>query len=470
MKGRVTVDQSQPEETLWRQRIFENVARFSIIGAVGVVVVFVVLWLFRPKTPLLPLLITTTLSLLFSVLAFFLSRRGKLQTAVFLYIIGLTLTTFASFDFAGGVTGPLLIFLLLLPILAGQFGGLTAMRWNVLIIILFWMAMVILESFGVLTPVALPADIARYLSYATFLTTLLLIAAVVNLFVKRGQQSLAIVQERERALAESTRLAEAAVEAERAAREHERHAAAHLRETVAGYADYLARVAAGDYTARVDVGVLDENVEGDAELHALGEYLNTTVDALVQALQQAQEVQRRYTEQAWQAVIAAGRVQPGFAYRQNQLVSEAEWLPQMVRAVDSGAPVAQDEGAAVPLVINRQVVGAIGGRHPDGRPWTSEELSLIEDVTGQLAQTIEGLRLFDDVQRRAARERVLREVTARLRSSTDPELVLKTLLREVGSVLNRPAFVRLVTSTEEKAASTTPPVNAAERQPTDVGG
>ncbi|HOT90663.1 MAG TPA: GAF domain-containing protein [Anaerolineae bacterium] len=462
MKGRATeVDQSQQEETLWRQRIFEKVARFSAIGAAGLIVAFVVLWLFRPKTPLLPLLVVAAFSVLLSLLALFFSRRGRLQTAVILYIIGLTLTTFVSFDFAGGVTGPLLMFLLLLPILAGQFGGITAVRWNVLIIILFWIATVVLESLGVLTPVALPADIARYLSYATFLTILLLIAVIVNLFVKRGQQSLAVVRERERALAESIRLAETAAEAERAAREHATHAASHLRETVAGYAEYLARVAAGDYTARVDVGVLDENVEGDTELHALGEYLNATVDALLQALQRAQETQRRYTEQAWQDVIAAGRVQPGFAYRQNQIIPEAEWLPQMVRAVDSGAPVAQDEGAAVPLVINRQVVGAIGGRHPDGRPWTTEELSLIEDVTGQLAQTIEGLRLFDDVQRRAARERVLREITARIRSSTDPEMVLKSLLREVGSVLNRPAFVRLVTPTGET------PVDAAERRSRD---
>ncbi|MBN2389394.1 MAG: GAF domain-containing protein, partial [Anaerolineae bacterium] len=223
--------------------------------------------------------------------------------------------------------------------------------------------------------------------------------------------------------------------AERELREREAHGAVHIRETVYGYVDYLSRVAAGEYAARVDVGTLEEDVEGDRELHALGEYLNTTVDALVAALNQAQEVQRRYTEQSWQDIVESGRARPGFAYRQKEITPEVGWLPQMTRAMNSAAPVVEGEGAAVPLVINRQVVGVLGGEHPDGRPWADEELALIEDVTGQLAQTIESLRLFDDVQRRAVQERLVGDVTARIRESLDVETVLKTAAQEMRKAL-----------------------------------
>ncbi|MBN2393472.1 MAG: GAF domain-containing protein [Anaerolineae bacterium] len=431
MKDQVIETDPLQEETIWRQRIFENVTRLTAIGGLGLVVVFMFLGLLETEFPARSMVGVAGAVLLFSLVSMIIVRRVSLQPAIVFYIAGLTLTTFAGINFTGGVTGPFLLFLIVFPVLAGQLGGTFAVRWGTIVVIFFWLVAMALEILGLATPVQLPTDAARALYYTVFPTSLLLVAIIVRVFVQRGQQSMTVVYERERALAESTRLAQAAAEAERESRARETRSAQHLRETVAGYAEYLSRVAAGDYTARVDVGELDENVEGDPELHALGEYLNTTVDALVAALTQSQEVQRRYAEQSWQTVVASGRVQPGFTYRQNQIVPEVGWLPQMQRAANSGKPVAEGEGVAVPLVINRQVVGALGGEHPDGRPWTEEELSLIEDVTGQLAQTIESLRLFDETQRRAVQERLVGEITARVRESLDMETVLKTAAEQI---------------------------------------
>ena len=46
-------------------------------------------------------------------------------------------------------------------------------------------------------------------------------------------------------------------------------------------------------------------------------------------------------------------------------------------------------------------------------------------------------------QRRARREQTLREITARVRGSTDPDTIVRTALRELGNTLGRPTFVRL---------------------------
>jgi len=316
-------------------------------------------------------------------------------------------------------------------VIVGLIGGVKPLRYASILMSVVYLTMAALEITQILPPQPI-ADTMRWpLEVFLFLNALGVTAVVSGGFILQTERSIDAERQRSFELVEASRQAEQLAIAERELREREAYSAVHLRETVAGYADYLSRVAAGDYTARLDVGVLEENVEGDSELHALGEYLNTTVDALVAALTQSQEVQRRYAEQSWQTVVQSGRVQPGFAYRQNQITPEAEWLPQMTRAVDSGAPVAEGEGAAVPLVINRQIVGAIGGQHPDGRPWTEEELSLIEAITGQLAQTIESLRLLDDVQRRAVQERLVGEVTSRMRESLDMETVLKTAAKEM---------------------------------------
>jgi len=377
------------------------------------------------------LLAMVLLFLFLSSIGLRLIRRQQLYRAIMVYLPGLVMSLTVILYFLGGVTGPVTLGFIVGGVIVGLIGGVKPLRYASILMSVVYLTMAALEITQILPPQPI-ADTMRWpLEVFLFLNALGVTAVVSGGFILQTERSIDAERQRSFELVEASRQAEQLAIAERELREREAYSAVHLRETVAGYADYLSRVAAGDYTARLDVGVLEENVEGDSELHALGEYLNTTVDALVAALTQSQEVQRRYAEQSWQTVVQSGRVQPGFAYRQNQITPEAEWLPQMTRAVDSGAPVAEGEGAAVPLVINRQIVGAIGGQHPDGRPWTEEELSLIEAITGQLAQTIESLRLLDDVQRRAVQERLVGEVTSRMRESLDMETVLKTAAKEM---------------------------------------
>lgn len=432
------------EEVAWRQRVFESVARVSAFVGAGLFLLFGALELLEVGIPAGALAGVALAEGLISLVSLWLNRRGRLQIAIVLYLVGVMLTTFASINMAGGVTGPLMIFLMVFPVLAGQIGGIFAVRWSTAVVIFFWAVAVALESFGVATPMQIPETTERFLHYVMFPATLLFMGLIVGVSVRRAQQGMTTAYEREQELAETTRVAQAAAAAEHEARERESRAVSQIREMVTRYVTYLSQVAAGNYSAELEVGDLDEDVEGAQELSALGEYLNATVDRLVELLMETQSMQRQYTAQSWESILERGRVQPGFAYRQHEIVPEMEWLPQMREAVDSGASVIEGEDAAVPLIINRQVVGAIGGQHPEGRPWTEEELVLIEDVTRQLAQTIEGLRLFEDVQRRAAREQLVSEVTGRLRASLDIDTVLQTTIRELGRVLGAEGTVRMV--------------------------
>ncbi len=81
-------------------------------------------------------------------------------------------------------------------------------------------------------------------------------------------------------------------------------------------------------------------------------------------------------------------------------------------------------------------------------------MALAEAIAEQFALAADNLRLLDETRRRAARERVVGEVTARMRESLDLETVLKTAADEMRQSLELDRIlVRLVApETDEVSA------------------
>jgi GAF domain-containing protein/HAMP domain-containing protein len=102
-------------------------------------------------------------------------------------------------------------------------------------------------------------------------------------------------------------------------------------------------------------------------------------------------------------------------------------------------------GFSTPLVSRGQVIGAISARKPDGTSeWTEEEAQLLRALADQLGQTLEGARLYQDTQRRAAREQLTGEIVDRMRRAVDVETLMQTTIQEMASVLGASAaFVQL---------------------------
>mgnify|MGYP001829183724 FL=1 len=90
---------------------------------------------------------------------------------------------------------------------------------------------------------------------------------------------------------------------------------------------------------------------------------------------------------------------------------------------------------AIPLRVRDEVVGVLGFRKGEGDTWTTEETDLLEAFAAQLETALEGARLYQDVQRRAAEDRLVGEITARLRATMDVDTLLQTAVREMGSAL-----------------------------------
>jgi GAF domain-containing protein len=105
---------------------------------------------------------------------------------------------------------------------------------------------------------------------------------------------------------------------------------------------------------------------------------------------------------------------------------------------------------AVPMRVGDQVIGVLGARKPTGAaPWSQKEVTLLEAICAQVGQAVENARLYESVQQREERERLLGQAAARMRESLDVETVLRVAAEEIRSALGLAALgVRLQTDDE----------------------
>jgi PAS domain S-box-containing protein len=163
------------------------------------------------------------------------------------------------------------------------------------------------------------------------------------------------------------------------------------------------------------------------------------------ALQEMEATHRRYLRQAWAEYLETVGVGTYETGRPGTTPLGDTVLPEIQRAVQRhGAAVwtghvgeEEDASALVaPIALRGEIIGALGIHDEAGtRQWTDEEIALVEAVTERMAITAESLRLLDETQRRAARERLTGEVTARVREALDVDAVLKTAAQEMRQAL-----------------------------------
>lgn len=198
------------------------------------------------------------------------------------------------------------------------------------------------------------------------------------------------------------------------------------------------------------------------------------------ALAEAREAQQRYLEQAWDRRLVArrgaGRVQFNLAEAADlpeELLAEARRqalarLEPGVVALNGGQGKSQPAFVA-PITLQNVPIGdlQLHGIDPD-RSWTEGELALIEAVVDQVAQMAESIRLLNDTQERAGRERLIGQVSDRLRRAPDLDSLMKTAVGELSRILGPDrAFVRFGSETELGAVQTVVPDNGQVTEPED---
>lgn len=143
------------------------------------------------------------------------------------------------------------------------------------------------------------------------------------------------------------------------------------------------------------------------------------------------------TLRAWRS-MARERQELGYlSTAQGEQRVGGAWHPAMVRAGLLEQTVRDDPlTVAVPLKVRGRTLGVVRFRKPEhGGEWSAEEMAVLETLAEQLGSALESVRLYQETQRTAARERLVGEIVGQLRASLDPDTILKTTVRELGRVL-----------------------------------
>jgi GAF domain-containing protein len=154
---------------------------------------------------------------------------------------------------------------------------------------------------------------------------------------------------------------------------------------------------------------------------------------------EAQQAVRRLTREGWDN------------YLQTDSETESGYLFDLteVKPLDDKHNGASSHSIKHPMMVRDEVIGEIAVQMP---AQGDEAAGLLEAVGKQLSDHLENLRLSELNEKRAYREHALRRITSALRGSTNPATIMRTAVRELGSILGRKTVVQLAAPEQANAA------------------
>ncbi|MBN1581842.1 MAG: GAF domain-containing protein, partial [Anaerolineae bacterium] len=205
-----------------------------------------------------------------------------------------------------------------------------------------------------------------------------------------------------------------------------------------------------------------------AVMQTIADQVGITIDnarsfaSAQEALARSETIARRYVQDTWDRLVESSAELSGYRYAVDRSGPTGDaWLPVMGEALRrhdvaverqrSGDGDEEEISLAVPLVFGDTVIGTVGLKRPGAEPWSEEQIALVRDIGVQVAQTIETRRLFEETQRSARREVVLRQTTDRVRSQANLDDLLKSAVQEIQRAVGA-TRVAIRLGTENKVA------------------
>ncbi len=156
------------------------------------------------------------------------------------------------------------------------------------------------------------------------------------------------------------------------------------------------------------------------------------------ALETTQRITTEMSRDAWREILSTQEAL-GFRTDLSDLItpSSGEWSSEMGEATELGKIVKLDDYTiTVPITLRDQVLGAVRLKKTEREGvWKKSEIELMDTLVGQLENALESARLYMDSQRQATRERLVTEITTKLRGTTDPQVMINTAVTELQKAL-----------------------------------
>ena len=154
------------------------------------------------------------------------------------------------------------------------------------------------------------------------------------------------------------------------------------------------------------------------------------------ALSESQVTIERYVKQAWGSFAQQAK-HTGFVFDGKQVVPlEKGARREQIKAAAKTGRLSLEKASstiAVPIKLRGQLIGVLDVRSKNGqRQWTRDEISMLEAAAERAALALENARLVDSAQRRAARERVIGEISTKIGAANNFDAILQTAVEELG--------------------------------------
>ncbi|MGA7192408.1 MAG: GAF domain-containing protein [Anaerolineales bacterium] len=175
------------------------------------------------------------------------------------------------------------------------------------------------------------------------------------------------------------------------------------------------------------------------------------------SLADAEALYRQYLRQAWNRLPREERL-VGYHYT----ITGASPLESRIdlgeKAKSGNNKQKISDRLIVPIKLRGELIGNLVIQTPGNKEWSRDQLDLVQAVADRVALSAENARLFDETSRRAERERMVTDITAKIRSTNNPEEMIGIALNELRNALGA-TEVQLIpqaisVSTEEIAAKT----------------
>jgi GAF domain-containing protein/HAMP domain-containing protein len=176
------------------------------------------------------------------------------------------------------------------------------------------------------------------------------------------------------------------------------------------------------------LSLLADQVSLAIENARLFENSNRTLDEL-------QMVTRQSMREAWKRLPEKQKL---LGYRYNAMGAAPLKEPvDLTQTSNSKAKAGKVETGSiiVPIELRGEVIGNLVVQTPPGSVWNEDQQDLIKAVAERVALSAENARLFDETSQRAERERLVSEITGKIRSHNDPQAMIETAMQELRNAL-----------------------------------
>jgi GAF domain-containing protein len=155
-------------------------------------------------------------------------------------------------------------------------------------------------------------------------------------------------------------------------------------------------------------------------------------------LQEISHLAGETTQTAWNRWLSGESL--GFQYDQLHILPVSETFPEEVHTNLTGQKSAfyVTEGnnpharLVAPIVLRDNVIGVVGYEDADPQhDWSQTEITLLETIASRVSLALENSRLVAEAEQRAERERIIGQITSRMRETLDFDTILQTAIKEM---------------------------------------